>query len=155
MPPGCRDDHAEIRPRTGCDSGETPADACLAATLAQVKTRGFALGIAASVVACNAPATTPAPPPSENACESLAYVFFLVAENRDRGRTREEQVEMMRASVDNPFAKHPEKTLRSLLGVVDLVYQRTDASADEIRDSVLHTCSVDETGRAILSRPRG
>ncbi len=120
-----------------------------------MKTRGYALGVAASLLACGAPATTPTPPPGANACESLAYVFFLVAENRDRGRTREEQVEMMRASVDNPFAKQPEETLRSLLGVVDLVYQRTDAGADEIRDSVLQSCSIDETGRAILSRPRG
>ena len=43
----------------------------------------------------------PTPPQGANACESLAYVFFLVAENRDRGRTREEQVEMMRASRNN------------------------------------------------------
>jgi hypothetical protein len=82
-------------------------------------------------------------------------VFFLVATNRDRGRTREEQIEMVRESVDNPFATRPEATLRSLLGVVDLVYQQGDATADEIRSSVLDACSVDEKGRAILSRPEG
>ena len=125
------------------------------ATIPRVEARSLALGIAASLVACHAPSTMPAPPPSGGSCESLAYVFFLVAENRDRGRTQQEQIEMLRASVDNPFARNPEATLRSLLGVVELVYQRTDASADEIRDSVLHTCSVDERGRAILSRPRG
>lgn len=110
--------------------------------------------IAAIFLACHAPARTPTPPQGGDACDSLAYVFFLIAENKDRGKTREEQIGMVRAGVDNPFATRPDATLQSLLGVVDLVYERPDESADEIRTSVLEACSVNEKGQAVLVRRR-
>lgn len=103
--------------------------------------------------ACSAPAKTTLPPEKGDPCADLAYVFFLVADARDRGETKDAQIENMRSSVDNPFTARREPTLRSLLGVVDRVYLRSDESAEEIRSSVLSDCSVDEQGRAVLSGP--
>lgn len=103
--------------------------------------------------ACSTPARETLPPKDGDPCENLAYVFFLVADARDRGETKQEQIDKMQASVDNPFAVQREATLRSLLGVVDRVYLRGDESAEEIRTSVRAHCSVDAQGRAVLARP--
>jgi hypothetical protein len=86
-------------------------------------------------------------------CEGLAYVFLLIAQEKDRGSTKNAQIEMVRESVDNPFVTRPDETLRHLLQVVDLVYRRSDSSAPEIEASVLDGCAVDERGRAILTTP--
>jgi hypothetical protein len=103
------------------------------------------------LLACQAPPTTPIPPKSGEVCADLAYVFLLVAEEKDRGSTKEAQIEMMRETVDNPFVSRPNETLRHLLQVVDLVYGRSDATAREIEAIVLDDCVVDEQRRAVLT----
>jgi hypothetical protein len=84
------------------------------------------------------------------ACEGLAYVFFLVAENRDRGRSREEQIERARESVVNPFAAEPRQAGNDLIHVIDLVYRQPEASASEIESQVRDDCEVDDNGHAVL-----
>jgi hypothetical protein len=116
--------------------------------------RSTTTALALLILACQVPPKTHVPPESGDACANLAYVFFLIADARDRGDTKEDQIEKLQASVENPFATRRETTLRSLLGVVDLVYLRPDESAEEIRESVLADCAVDERGRAVVARPK-
>jgi hypothetical protein len=81
--------------------------------------RSAAAGIACALfaLACRAPITAPPPPRSGGPCADLAFAFFLVAEKRDRGSTREEQIEALQAGVASPFAQRPEQTLEELLRV--------------------------------------
>jgi len=101
-------------------------------------------------LACRAPITAPPPPRSGGPCADLAFAFFLVAEKRDHGSTRDEQIEALQAGVASPFAQRPEQTLEELLHVVDLVYRRPDASARELEALVRERCVVDERGQAVL-----
>jgi hypothetical protein len=109
------------------------------------------IAFALLLLACQSPPTTPVPPAGGDVCANLAYVFLLVAEERDRGSTKEAQIETVRESVDSPFVTRPEETLRYLLRVVDLVYERSDASASEIEADVRDSCIVDEQRRAVVS----
>jgi hypothetical protein len=108
------------------------------------------LAFALLLLACQAPPTTPVPPNDGEPCAGLAYVFLLIAQEKDRGSTREAQIEMVRESVDSPFVSRPDETLRHLLHVVDLVYRCPDSSAGEIEAIVRDGCVVDEQGRAVL-----
>jgi hypothetical protein len=103
------------------------------------------------LLACQAAPTTPVPPDDAGACENLAYVFLLIALERDRGSTKEAQIEMARESVESPFVSRPEHTLRHLLHVIDLVYRYPDSSAREIEAIVLEGCVVDDQGRAVVN----
>ena len=80
-------------------------------------------------------------------------MFLVVAENRDRGHTREMQVERLRESVDNPFSEDPDDALADLLRVVDAVYRRPDQSARQLEASVLDDCVVNDRGQAVLLWP--
>lgn len=84
-------------------------------------------------------------------CEDLAYVFFLVARQRERGESRDTQLARLRESVQNPFTTRPELALRNLAEVVDRVYDSPHRNARELEASVLDDCSVDERGQAVLS----
>jgi hypothetical protein len=108
------------------------------------------IAIALLLLACQAPPTSPTPPDDAGVCANLAYVFLLVAREKDRGTTKEAQIEMLRESVDNPFVTQPDQTLRHLLQVVDLVYQCPDSSAHEIEAMVLDGCVVDDQGQAVV-----
>jgi hypothetical protein len=55
------------------------------------------------LLACQSPPTPPVPPMGGEVCEDLAYIFLLVAEERDRGSTKEAQIEILRKSADDPF----------------------------------------------------
>jgi hypothetical protein len=92
----------------------------------------------------------PPPPQGGGACVDLAYAFFVVADKRDHGSTREEQMQAVREGVDGPFAVHPERTLADLQRVVDLVYRRPDVNAREIEALVREHCVVDERGQPLL-----
>ncbi len=96
------------------------------------------------------PPVTPEPRENAGVCEGLAYVFFLVAENRDRGSTREEQIEGAREGLGNPFTSQPGQTGRDLRYVIDLVYRYPEASAAEIEARVRDGCRVNERGQAVL-----
>jgi hypothetical protein len=113
------------------------------------------LALCLALLACEtaAPPVTPYPPKAEGVCAQLAYAFFLVAEKRDRGSTREDQIETARESVDNPFARHPDETLAFLLRMVDFVYRRPEASAEQIQAQVMEGCAVDQRGQAVLLWP--
>jgi len=106
------------------------------------------------LLACQAPApiTAPVPETRDGACADLAYVFFLVAEKRDRGSTRDAQLEALRRSIDTPFATQPDRTLRQLEQVIELVYRRPELPAREVEAMVRDDCVVDEQGRAVLRR---
>lgn len=108
------------------------------------------IALALLLLACQAPPTSHVRAADTGVCADLAYIFLLIAEERDRGSTREAQIERVRESVDNPFVTRPDETLRHLLQVVDLVYRRSDASATEIQEIVLDGCAADEDGRAVL-----
>ena len=104
-------------------------------------------------VACLPPqreARTRIPPREAGVCEELAYVFFLVAQGRDRGYSRRDQLRSMSKSVNNPFAKRPEATLGQLVKVVDFVYAQPGDSPEEIEGRVLDRCSVDAGGHAVV-----
>ena len=95
------------------------------------------------------------PVSSGNVCEDLAYVFYLVARNKDQQSTQEEQLEMAREGIASPFAAHPGRTLRYWSRVIELVYHHPDADADQIQAMVLDACTVDRNGRAVLLWPKG
>ncbi len=121
--------------------------------LCRTPTAGLLLGATLAIVACQHAPRSPVPPPVGNRCAELAYVFYLVAENRDRGQTREQQVEALGESVQSPFVGEPGPTLRALERVVDAVYATPDASAAEIEDSVLLSCTVNAQGQVVLGNP--
>jgi hypothetical protein len=119
--------------------------------VASQRPSGAGIAFALLLLACQAAPTSPLPPDDDaGVCENLAYVFRLVAQERDRGTSKKDQIEMMRESVDSPFVTRPEQTLRQLLHVVDLVYRHSDSSAREIEAIVIDGCTVDEQGRAVL-----
>jgi hypothetical protein len=109
--------------------------------------------LAPLLLACEtaqAPPQTPEARANADACEGLAYVFFLVADKRDHGTDREEQIETARESVANPFTRQPVQTGRDLRHVIDLVYRHPEASAAEIEAKVRANCQVDARGQAVL-----
>ena len=112
--------------------------------------RAATIAAAALLLACQAPLTTETRRESGGVCTDLAYIFFLVAEKRDRGSTQEAQLDALRQGTQSPFAVHPEQTLRELSHVVELVYRRPEASAREIEAAVRDHCAVDERGQAVL-----
>ena len=93
---------------------------------------------------------TPVAPHDGGVCENLAYVFGLVAFYKERGTPREDQIEALQHSVQNPFAAQPEATLASLVRVVDLVYAAPETEARTLQTRVRDNCVVDEQGRAVL-----
>ena len=114
---------------------------------------GISVALALLLVACGTPQSPPRTPEvrqTADACEGLAYVFFLVAEERDGGTSREEQIERARQSVANPFAGEPRQAGNDLLHVIDLVYRHPEASPSEIEAQVRADCEVDERGHAVL-----
>jgi hypothetical protein len=78
------------------------------------------------------------------ACVTLAKTFFVIAAHKNRGVTREEQLELVHAAAGD----RSERTLRHWVHVIDLVYRYSDASAREISFTVLDQCRVDAQGRA-------
>lgn len=106
-------------------------------------------------LACADAPRTLAVPRDGDACEGLAHVFYLVAVNKDRGDSRPKQLEKAREGVTTPFAAQPDKTLRYWEGVIERVYRRPDASADEIRALAQASCTVNEKGQAVLLWPKG
>lgn len=77
-------------------------------------------------------------------------MFFLVAESRNRGSSREQQIERAGESVANPFAREPRQADNDLIHVIDLVYRHPEASASEIEAQVREDCEPDENGQAVL-----
>ena len=108
--------------------------------------------LACSACAPRSHRSPPAPPANQGVCAQLAHIFFLIALDKDRGRSQESQVRMVKEGVNNPFSGAPDETLDHLLRVVDKVYA-SKADADEIRDAVLASCEVDEQGHAVVSPP--
>jgi hypothetical protein len=110
-------------------------------------------------LACQAPASrrdvaaAELPRAVSGPCEGLAYVFFVVAEQRDRGESREAQIRMAQESVHNRFSEDPEQALADLLRVIDAVYRRPGQRAREIEASVLEDCVVNDRGQAVLLWP--
>ena len=109
---------------------------------------------ALALLACQseAPLTAAVPATRGGACSDLAYAFFLVAEKRDRGASKDAQMEALRQSIDTPFATQPDQTLRQLEQVVEIVYRNRELSAPQIQAKVSDDCVVDEQGRAVLPR---
>jgi hypothetical protein len=113
------------------------------------------LWLAVWVQGCaSAKPVTPIPPASGDVCQDLAYVFFLVAEQKQRGLSRDAQIARLREDVRNRFSTRPEQTLDQLVQVVELVYETPHADARELEASVLDHCSVDERGHAVLRTSR-
>jgi hypothetical protein len=96
--------------------------------------------------------TAAVPETRGGACSDLAYAFFLVAEKKDRGISQDAQLEVLRQSIDTPFATQPDRTLRQLERVVEIVYRNPELSAAQIQAKVRDDCVVDEQGRAVLPR---
>lgn len=94
------------------------------------------------------------PPPPGDACQGLAYVFRLIGENKDRGMTKREQIQLARGGVGNPFALDPERALHSWLRMIELVYRRPDANAREIQAMALRACTVNDRGQVVLLWPK-
>jgi hypothetical protein len=122
-----------------------------------VTRRFFHLSVGAAalaLLACQtrAPLTAAVPAPRGGACSDLAYAFFLVAEKKDRGASKDEQIEALRESIATPFATQPDRTLRQLERVVEIVYRNPELSAAQIQARVRDDCVVDEQGRAVLPR---
>ena len=117
---------------------------------------GVVITLALQLVACElppvktAPATTQVGPGNGEVCAQLAHVFFLVAQSRDKGASREDEISRLRESVQNRFVKNPDQALRQLIRVVDLVYLARDESADSIRGRVQADCDVNRRGDAVL-----
>ena len=88
-------------------------------------------------LACKAPPpTTPLPPDGgSDVCTRLAYVFYLVAERREQGASRRDQLAALPESVDNPFTLHPGSAHESLRRVVEM-YQWKENSKTETRKKV-------------------
>lgn len=107
---------------------------------------------AVGLLACQAPPRTPLPQVGGDACDGLAYVFHLVGRNKDAGDTEQEQREKAAAGSTNPFSAHPDRTLRYWEQVIDYVYRRPEADAEEIRALVQEHCTVQQ-GRAVLLWP--
>lgn len=121
--------------------------------MARVLASSLAASLALLLGACETPQAPPRTPEvrqSADACEGLAYVFFVVAENRDRGSSREEQVARARQSVVNPFSGEPRQAGNDLLHVIDLVYRNPEASPAEIESHVRDDCELDGQGHAVL-----
>ena len=103
-------------------------------------------------LACKAPPpTTPLPPDGgSDVCTRLAYVFYLVAERREQGASRRDQLAALPESVDNPFTLHPGSAHESLRRVVEIVYAQPRGAARELEAEVLESCTVDAQGHAVL-----
>ena len=95
--------------------------------------------IASLLLGC-APSRVPPP----NACTELATAFHLLASNKDRGSSYEEQVAFVRQDRSSRDSE------RYLLGILGIVYAHPDRSAEQIRSGVVAACTLDEHGRAHL-----
>jgi hypothetical protein len=116
---------------------------------------GATLWLAVWLQGCaSAKPVTPVPPEGGGVCQDLAYVFFLVAEQKQRGLSRDAQIARLREDVRNPFSTRPEETLGQLEQVVEQVYETPHTSARELEASVLDHCRVDERGQAVLRTSR-
>jgi hypothetical protein len=110
-----------------------------------------ALGLGLLLLACESPPRTPLPPDGgSDVCTRLAYVFYLVAEKRERGIGEREQIEALASDVDNPFTLHPGETHEGLRRVVEIVYARPRGDPRELEAEVSESCSVDAQGQAVL-----
>ncbi len=107
---------------------------------------------ASALLACQQrnPARTPLPPSRGDLCVDLARVFHSVAESRDGGKTRKQQIDALAESVGSPFIGEPESTLRSLTRVVDMVYEAPQASPEQFEYSVLARCRLNARGQVVL-----
>lgn len=121
--------------------------------------RSLLIALTMAQLACQAPTpkqaepSTPLSPAVEGACDGLAYVFFVVAEKRDRGETRDAQIRMAQESVQNRFTDDPEQALADLVRVIDAVYRRPGQSARDLEASVRDDCVENELGQAVLLWP--
>ncbi len=105
-------------------------------------------------VACaSAPRTLEAPRDGD-VCDRLAHVFYMVGVNKDRGDSLPDQLEKAHAGVAHPFAAQPDKTVRYWERVIELVYRRPRASAEEIHALARASCTVNEQGQAVVLWPK-
>jgi hypothetical protein len=104
--------------------------------------------IALSIIASGASASEPRP----ERCVSLAAGFHHVATLRDRGMTREAQVEAALAGARTAVDGEPQLSAaqRFTLWVIDLVYE-SGLDADTLRDVILERCHVDDEGQLRLA----
>ena len=97
----------------------------------------------------------------EDACGNLAYAFFMVAEQRDRRVSKEDQLAALRKSLQSPFVTQPDQAYRGLVAIVDRVYAAPEVRPPEFEAEILERCTVDEAGRAVVlpqaapTRPEG
>lgn len=112
------------------------------------------LAVTAGMSACRTrEPVAPVPPYNGDVCENLAHTFFVIADYRDRGRSRATQVRELRESVKNPFTRHPDKTFEKLVGVVDYVYANESVPAAELEAQVLDECTISAEGHAVVRLP--
>jgi hypothetical protein len=112
------------------------------------------LCLAALLAACHRAPATSVPRNPSDPCEGLAYVFFMIGEGRDRGITKQQQIEKAREGVESPFVRRQEETADHWIRAIELVYREPDADAHEIERRVLDRCSVNERGQAVLLWPK-
>jgi hypothetical protein len=84
------------------------------------------------------------------ACLDLALSFYTVAERRDDGMTREEQVTRAQRRVDR---RRGDETFSHWLRIIDLVYRVPRDTPKEIARRVLESCEVDPQGQAVMKAP--
>lgn len=107
-----------------------------------------AVGLMAT--ACQTGPLTAASPRDDGPCNDLARAFYLIAEAREEGALREEQIESLRAGVDSPFVRRPEDALDAMLHIVDLVYRMPESNPRGIEQRVRDNCVENEQGQAIV-----
>ena len=82
---------------------------------------------------------------SGDPCQNLAYTFYLVAEYKERGASRESQERIARKRVGRSA-----ESLDQWLHVVDLVYRYSDGEPYEIGATVLDNCEIGPGGKAAV-----
>jgi hypothetical protein len=82
----------------------------------------------------------------DRTCTELAYAFYVVAEEKDRGTSKEAQIEKARESLRtaDPAA------LSQMLHIIDLVYRFSDGTPQDIGATVLDNCAIDQNGQAVV-----
>ena len=83
----------------------------------------------------------------EPLCEDFAHAFYLIAQNKDRGVSKEAQIQHLLdvAGVGSPseLGGGDRFTLRA----IEFVYRYPDSNAETIRGLILGRCHVDANGK--------
>jgi len=111
------------------------------------------IAISATLAIAGCAAATPPPSGSSGVCDDLAREFWQIAVERDRGASRDSQIEDARRNI-SPAEIDPDAVLRYRVEAIGFVYERLASDPAVIEAFVRDNCIVGPRGQPVLYLPR-